>query len=98
MFLSYFILKLATVYSFDQQGVVHGDVYAHNILFHEETGDVKIGDFGAAWLCQRTISEAAEKIEVRAFGVLITEIASLSPDLRPRIAVLSALAESCMLV
>ena len=30
-------------------GLSHGDLYAHNILVHPQSGDAKLADFGAAF-------------------------------------------------
>ncbi len=57
-------------------GLMHGDLYAHNIL-HDENGHALLGDFGAAssipgnW--QRE-TLALQRIEVRAYGCLLEEL------------------------
>ncbi|UWF47336.1 leucine-rich repeat-containing serine/threonine-protein kinase [Pseudomonas sp. N3-W] len=59
-----------------QQGITHGDLYGHNILWHED-GDCLLGDFGAASFHATTDnleSRALQRIEVRAFGVLLGEL------------------------
>ncbi|WP_035851638.1 leucine-rich repeat-containing protein kinase family protein [Deefgea rivuli] len=57
-----------------QQGILHGDLYAHNIL-HDVAGHAYLGDFGAASFYAQTAPQAElEKIEVRAFGVLLAEL------------------------
>lgn len=80
------------------QGILHGDVYAHNVLLH---GDRAIlGDFGAACL----YGEAAElpgalleRIEVRAFGIVLKELMELvHEEQQGDTASLRALAERCM--
>jgi Protein tyrosine and serine/threonine kinase/Leucine rich repeat len=58
------------------QGIMHGDLYAHNILVNE-SGDCLLGDFGAASSYDRTdeiASSALEKLEVRAFGCLLEDL------------------------
>ncbi len=61
------------------QGVLHGDLYAHNILWNPATGEAVLSDFGAAMLtgalpsAQRTQLQA---IEWRAFAHLEDEIAA----------------------
>jgi hypothetical protein len=58
-----------------ERGIMHGDLYAHNIL-HTSHGDALLGDFGAASLYARggAQGEALERLEVRAFGLLLEEL------------------------
>ncbi|BBJ00683.1 hypothetical protein FGKAn22_23750 [Ferrigenium kumadai] len=64
------------------QGVMHGDLYAHNILWNPQ-GDCLLGDFGAAsfipassGIQQRDgrLAAALQRIEARAFGCLLEEL------------------------
>lgn len=58
------------------RGINHGDLYAHNILCDTE-GDCLLGDFGAASFhppSTDTETAAVERLEVRAFGILIEEL------------------------
>lgn len=58
------------------QGVMHGDLYAHNILWNKQDGCL-LGDFGAAsFVPQHEAATAArmQQIEVRAFGCLLEEL------------------------
>ncbi len=52
------------------RGIMHGDLYAHNIL-HDGDGNALLGDFGAASF---HASDALQRIEVRAFGCLLEEL------------------------
>jgi hypothetical protein len=58
------------------RGMMHGDLYAHNILV-DETGASLLGDFGAASFYDSTdpaIAQAMEQLEVRAFGCLLEDL------------------------
>lgn len=58
------------------KGIMHGDLYAHNILVNQ-TGDSLLGDFGAACFYDPTdavIGQALERLEVRAFGCLLEDM------------------------
>jgi hypothetical protein len=57
------------------RGILHGDLYAHNIL-HTGDGDALLGDFGAASLFDRNgpQADALQRLEVRAFGLLLGEL------------------------
>ena len=59
-----------------QQGVSHGDIYAHNILINQRS-DILFGDFGAATNLNKLSTaqqQAIQAIEVRAFGCLIEDL------------------------
>lgn len=58
------------------RGILHGDLYAHNIL-HNGAGDCLLGDFGAASFIAGTDpahKRALQRIEVRAFACLLAEL------------------------
>ncbi|GAB2546739.1 leucine-rich repeat-containing protein kinase family protein [Rufibacter soli] len=57
------------------QGILHGDLYAHNTLV-DENAHALFGDFGAATLYDKTAPEAAvlERLEVRAYGYLLEDL------------------------
>ena len=81
--------------------LMHGDLYGHNILY-EEGGHALLGDFGAAsFYSQAAPAHACERIEVRAFGLLLQELLELAsqnqagaPDLCDA---LTALAQRCVI-
>lgn len=65
-----------------RQGLVHGDLYAHNILVDADGGSL-LGDFGAASFLptddpQR--ADALQRIDRRALGCLIDELAQRCDD------------------
>lgn len=76
-------------------GLMHGDLYAHNILIDEDH-HCYLGDFGAASFYDKS-NKSYEKIEVRAFGCLLEDLLSLcteSGDIRYR--TLEELRSQCM--
>jgi serine/threonine protein kinase len=59
-----------------RQGIMHGDLYAHNILVNSG-GNCLMGDFGAASFYQPSDAETGkslERLEVRAFGCLLEDL------------------------
>lgn len=57
-----------------QHGIMHGDLYAHNILV-DQTAHSILGDFGAASFYGDNLKELSiEKLEVRAFGCLLEDL------------------------
>ena len=58
------------------RGIMHGDLYAHNILVNQQ-GKSILGDFGAAsfyTLNDSFTGEALQKLESRAFGCLLEDL------------------------
>ncbi len=63
------------------RGILHGDLYPHNILT-DSSGDSYLGDFGAAAFFDGADigrSAALERIEVRAFGCLLQDLLERCP-------------------
>ena len=103
------LLRLATgiasaALHLHSRGILHGDLYAHNIL-HTDAGDALLGDFGAASLFETTDPHAEElqKLEVRAFGMLLEELtarcesdARLVPANLAILASLTGLRDACI--
>lgn len=76
------------------RGIMHGDLYGHNIL-HDHQGRALLGDFGAAsfYTPGSLLGAALERLEVRAFGCLLEELAAccwLPDDQRQQLGALIA--------
>jgi serine/threonine protein kinase len=59
-----------------ERGILHGDLYAHNILCSND-GQALLGDFGAASFFapgDTPLALALQRIEVRAFSCLLEEL------------------------
>ena len=67
--------------------LLHGDVYAHNLLWDGTTGEAVLSDFGAAsTLPAGSEGTALRRVEMRAWGILFGEVLDrceeAAPDLR----------------
>lgn len=86
-----------------RRGVMHGDFYAHNILWDPITGQALLSDFGAGTLLpmdQPALSRALQALEVRAFGYLLEEsvahaVVQDAAD-AGRLAAVNTLAQACL--
>jgi Protein kinase domain/Leucine rich repeat len=84
-----------------QRGVMHGDVYAHNILIDPVHGQARLGDLGAATrlpIDQRALRQNLLALEVRALGCLLEELALAVPAHadHPSVHALQNLAQVCL--
>lgn len=81
------------------RGIMHSDLYAHNILIDDEANTL-FSDFGAACFydtTNTTIAGKLERLEVRAFGYLLDDLAKLCNDTEhPDLKKLLVLKESCL--
>jgi hypothetical protein len=80
---------------------MHGDLYAHNILFDPVHGHTRLGDFGAATrlpINQRALRQNLLALEVRALGCLLEELgaAAQAQAAHPSVQALQALAHACL--
>jgi hypothetical protein len=83
-----------------QRGVMHGDLYAHNILINPVHGQARLGDFGAATrlpIDQRALRQNLLALEVRALGCLLEELstAAQAQAAHPSVQSLQTLAHAC---
>ncbi|WP_421988819.1 leucine-rich repeat-containing protein kinase family protein [Roseococcus sp.] len=60
------------------RGLLHGDLYAHNILWDGAAGEAMLSDFGAACFLPDETGGALQRVEVRAFGILLGELLALA--------------------
>lgn len=84
-----------------RQGIMHGDLYAHNIL-HCAQGHALLGDFGAASMFapdETRLTERLQRIEIRAFGCLLEELiahSDLPASSSQQLEVLHSLKDACL--
>ena len=78
-----------------RQGLLHGDLYAHNLQCNAR-GDVLLGDMGAASFLPTdlAVSHALQRLEVRAFGCLLEELLTHCDEATP--SALAALRDACL--
>ncbi len=83
------------------RGITHGDLYAHNIL-HTPEGAALLSDFGAAAFFDvkdAALAQGLDKLEVRAVGCLLEELASqcdTKPTDTAKHQALAQLAKQCL--
>lgn len=80
-----------------RRGILHGDLYAHNIL-HAGEGLALLGDFGAASFFapdNEGLASALQRIEVRAFACLLEELIVRCVDSGPLLQSLERLRRRC---
>jgi len=58
--------------------IAHGDLYAHNI-YYSEKGHAIVGDFGASFKYNPDVA-SFEAVEIKAFGILMSELLSQVPE------------------
>lgn len=81
-----------------QRGILHGDLYAHNLLV-EPSGASLLSDFGAASFFDplSAAGAALQRIEARAFGCLLEELLERAPEATsdPRLHRLAQMRDLC---
>lgn len=81
------------------QGLIHGDLYAHNILYAPD-GKSLLSDFGGASFIpvEQNVAAKLKRVEVRAFGYLLEELIQLHPHQEDSIInSLKSIAQGCLL-
>lgn len=84
-----------------QCGVMHGDVYAHNIQIDPLQGQARLGDFGAATRLPTDRSKLRQSLlalEVRALGCLLQELGTAAHEHadHPAVQAMQNLAQACL--
>ncbi len=75
------------------RGIMHGDLYAHNILV-DDAGNAVLSDFGAASFYP--LGSEIESLEVRAFGCLLEDLLDRCSDSAEQIKPLRQLQQLCL--
>ena len=74
-------------------GIIHGDLYAHNVIWDGVRGSAILSDFGAASLLPPHEAESLQTTDVLALGILIKELIDQCCDEVPE--ALTEIANSC---
>ncbi len=69
----------SSAYHLHQNGILHGDLYTHNTLYHKN-GHAYFGDFGAASFYDKNEPNAPliERIDVRSFGYFMEDVLNVT--------------------
>lgn len=82
-----------------KRGIVHGDLYAHNILINQQVHSI-LGDFGAASfyeLADERLARSLQQLESRAFGCLLEDLLDRCDDKKhPTFSKMCLLQQRCM--
>jgi hypothetical protein len=75
-------------------GLLHGDLYAHNVMWDGAAGRAVLSDFGAASFLAAGEARAFQALDVRAWGILLEELTALCNA--PPAAEFVALKDACV--
>lgn len=83
-----------------ENGIMHGDLYAHNVLI-DESAHALLGDFGAATFYEFNSFQTTslQKLDVRAFGCLLDDMlqrVNLETQKHPDYKILVEIKNNCM--
>jgi hypothetical protein len=79
------------------RGILHGDLYGHNLLWDGETGTTVLSDFGAAsFLADGAQADMLQRLEVRAWGLLLGELLECCDVAPARATALARLQQDCV--
>ena len=67
-------------------GILHGDLYAHNVLWDGHEGDAMLSDFGAASGMSEPYKPRLQSLDVLAWGLLLGELLERVDGMAPPIA------------
>jgi serine/threonine protein kinase len=77
------------------RGLLHGDLYGHNVLWNGVAGEAALSDFGAASFLPSAGAHAYQRLEVRAFGLLLGELLDLCDADAAQLAAWRSLEQAC---
>jgi hypothetical protein len=78
------------------RGLLHGDLYGHNVLWDGVAGEAVLSDFGAASFLPEQGAPAYQRLEVRAWGLLLGELLDLCDADASELAAWRGLEEACI--
>jgi hypothetical protein len=78
------------------RGLLHGDLYGHNVLWDGVVGEAVLSDFGAASFLPDLDGEAYQRMEVRAWGLLLGELLDLCSEEPAQLAAWRSLQQTCI--
>ncbi len=77
------------------RGLLHGDLYGHNVLWDGVAGEAALSDFGAASFLPSDGAQAYQRLEVRAWGLLLGELLDLCDEPPAQLTAWRSLEQAC---
>jgi len=78
-----------------RRGLLHGDLYGHNVLWDGRLGEAVLSDFGAATFLPQQGGEAFQRLDVRAWGLLLGELLDLCEENARHLSPWRSLQQAC---